>query len=508
MKKLTKISFYILLCVGFVLTSCSEEELPLEDNGEVVAVDSQLTNLMVRTSSENNAPDSIDCIDFVYPISFFIYDANNQQTGTQTVNSDVELFLFLSGLTPGSTVAIDFPISVILQDGSIVEVNSNTELATLISNCASGGGNQVPSNLEDILTTGSWFVTYFFDDVEETSNYAGYEFNFNTDNTALANNGTNNVNGTWSLTGSSTPDLNLFFGTTNPFDELDEDWDIIEATNDIIRLKHISGGNGDVDFLTYERTPNTGGGGGGGTGGGSGTLVETLVDGVWYVNLLEDDGNNETCHFQAYEFTFNANQTVIAVSPNNTKNGSWAVTNSSSGQDLVLNFQTTGSNDPFDDLNDDWDLISFDAQSISLIDISGGNGGTDYLTFGRNPYTGCTGGGGGTQGLVDVLSDGQWFVQSYIDDGDDETYHYTSYTIVFNIDGTVVATNSNGTINGTWNVTNSSSGLDLVLNFGGQIPFDEFNDDWDVSNYTTTLVELFDVSGGNGGTDYLTFAKL
>ena len=50
--------------------------------------------------------------------------------------------------------------------------------------------------------------------------------------------------------------------------------------------------------------------------------------------------------------------------------------------------------------------------------------------------------------------------------------------------------------------------LDLLLDFGTQIPFDEFNDDWDVLNFTTTLVELQDVSGGGGGTDNLTLQKL
>jgi hypothetical protein len=57
-------------------------------------------------------------------------------------------------------------------------------------------------------------------------------------------------------------------------------------------------------------------------------------------------------------------------------------------------------------------------------------------------------------------------------------------------------------------VVNSSNGLDVILDFGTAMPFDEFNDDWDVVTYNNTRVELFDVSGGNGGTDYLTFQKL
>jgi putative transposase len=38
----------------------------------------------------------------------------------------------------------------------------------------------------------------------------------------------------------------------------------------------------------------------------------------------------------------------------------------------------------FDDLSDDWDIVSIDATTINLIDVSGGNGGTDRLTFKKN----------------------------------------------------------------------------------------------------------------------------
>ncbi|WP_052671364.1 hypothetical protein [Aequorivita vladivostokensis] len=225
------------------------------------------------------------------------------------------------------------------------------------------------------------------------------------------------------------------------------------------------------------------------------------------MNLLDDDGTDETCDYVDYQFTFNANETVTATSTTNTVNGTWAVTSSSSGIDLILNFEITGGDDPFDDLNDDWDVLSFDAQIIKLIDVSGGNGGTDYLDFGRNPYQGCSGGGNTTE-LTNILIDGQWLVASYIDDGDDETNDYNGYALTFNADGSVLTVNSNNTISGTWSVVTSGSGLDVILDFGTAIPFDELNDDWDVVTYTTTRVELFDVSGGNGGTDYLTFEKL
>ena len=72
----------------------------------------------------------------------------------------------------------------------------------------------------------------------------------------------------------------------------------------------------------------------------------------------------------------------------------------------------------------------------------------------------------------------------------------------------MVAVNGSTTISGSWEVIGDPTELQLELDFNSQVPFDEFNDDWDVGNYTDVLVELFDISGGNGGTDYLTFAKL
>jgi len=507
MKNVTRqlVIMFMLTC-AFVVSSCSKDDTlpPNQSNSNTIEQGSELANLMQRTS-DGNDNQSIDCIDFVYPLNFFIYNSDDEQTGTQTVNSDSELLSFMLSLESGTYIELDYPISVVLKDGTVVEVNGNVELLTLITDCASNGDDDIPTDFEDILTSDSWFVTYFFDDEDETSDFAGYEFTFATDNTAQATSTSNTVDGTWNLTSSSTSDLELFFGNNDPFDEMDEDWDIIEATSEIIKLKHISGGDGSVDFLTFERNPSDGGGNGNTAG-----FIDNLITNDWYVNLLEDDGENETCDYVAYQFTFNSDATVMAVSDTNTINGTWAVTNSSSGLDLVLNFEINNEDDPFDDLNDDWDVQEFDANFIKLIDVSGGNGGTDYLNFGRNPYEDCNG-GGNTDDLENILQDGQWSVGSYIDDGDNETNDYNGYVFTFNTDGTAIAESSNDTVNGTWSVTNSSSGIDLVLNFeidSENDPFDDLNDDWDVEQFTTIQVDLKDVSGGDGSTDLLTFVKL
>ena len=47
--------------------------------------------------------------------------------------------------------------------------------------------------------------------------------------------------------------LHINFVTTSEFEELNDDWHILEETSAIIRLEDISGGNGGTDYLTFER---------------------------------------------------------------------------------------------------------------------------------------------------------------------------------------------------------------------------------------------------------------
>lgn len=116
---------------------------------------------------------------------------------------------------------------------------------------------------------GSWKITYFWDtDKDETNNFTGYVFNFNSDGTLVAVKGSNTVSGTWSVVddsnnssndddGNSTDDddFNIFFSvpTTSDFDDLIDDWDIISVSANKIELTDVSGGNGGTDFLTFEK---------------------------------------------------------------------------------------------------------------------------------------------------------------------------------------------------------------------------------------------------------------
>jgi hypothetical protein len=119
--------------------------------------------------------------------------------------------------------------------------------------------NSNQSKAESTAKSGTWRITYYFNsDLEETQNFTGYNFTFGSSLTAT--NGTNNYTGTWSITDSNSNDdtmddlhFNIAFSTPPAFQELSNDWHILEVTDTKIKLTDVSGGNGGTDYLTFEK---------------------------------------------------------------------------------------------------------------------------------------------------------------------------------------------------------------------------------------------------------------
>lgn len=116
------------------------------------------------------------------------------------------------------------------------------------------------------VQTGTWRITNFVDSgIDETNDFAGYNFTFNSNGSLVADNGSTTVTGTWSITNdsgsgssdddgnsSSDIDFNIAFAAPADFAELTEDWHIVSRSSTQIVLIHISGGNGGTDNLTFE----------------------------------------------------------------------------------------------------------------------------------------------------------------------------------------------------------------------------------------------------------------
>lgn len=128
------------------------------------------------------------------------------------------------------------------------------------SSSSTSSGNTT-TGVTNVVSSGTWKITYYYDtDHEETSSFAGYNFTFGANNALTASNGTNNYEGTWSVTDSnsnddSISDLDFIIAFSAPaqFEELSDDWEIIEKSSTVIKLKDVSGGNGGTDFLTFTK---------------------------------------------------------------------------------------------------------------------------------------------------------------------------------------------------------------------------------------------------------------
>lgn len=109
--------------------------------------------------------------------------------------------------------------------------------------------------------------------------------------------------------------------------------------------------------------------------------------GTWRITRFIDSGTDETNHFLGYNFTFGSNGVLNASNGVNSYTGTWSITDGNSNDDnpadLDFNIFFNLTND-FEDLNDDWEIIARADARIELKDVSGGNGGTDYLTFEKN----------------------------------------------------------------------------------------------------------------------------
>jgi hypothetical protein len=119
-----------------------------------------------------------------------------------------------------------------------------------------------------------------------------------------------------------------------------------------------------------------------------------------------------------------------------------------------------------------------------------------------------------------IARSGSWEITYFYDSDQEETGNFSGYSFSFNEDGTIVAVNGNTTVTGVWSITDnsnsssdddgssSSNDNDFNVFFASPANFEDLSDDWDIISISDTKIELIDVSGGNGGTDYLTFMKL
>lgn len=106
-----------------------------------------------------------------------------------------------------------------------------------------------------------------------------------------------------------------------------------------------------------------------------------------------------------------------------------------------------------------------------------------------------------------TVASGTWRVTYYWDTDHEETSNFSGYSFTFAGGNVLTAVSGGTTVTGTWQTGTDNSTVKLIISFASPANFAEISEDWHVLERTDTKIRLQHISGGSGGTDYLTFEK-
>jgi hypothetical protein len=101
--------------------------------------------------------------------------------------------------------------------------------------------------------------------------------------------------------------------------------------------------------------------------------------------------------------------------------------------------------------------------------------------------------GSDTQSVSAFLVDNNGLIISILtDDETDETYYFEDYKFNFNSDGSVVATDANEAISGTYSIFLDDGIIELRINFPNIQNVNELNDDWSFISINQNTIRFDD----------------
>ncbi|MBF8149139.1 hypothetical protein ITJ86_04480 [Winogradskyella sp. F6397] len=223
----------------------------------------QLEDYADDCNDENEFDDDIECLDFVYPISASVFNTNNEVIETLTFTNDYDLYEFIDDIDEDDLIGFEFPISIVIADGTEIVINNFNELDDAIDefddDCDEDDdfdygdddcNNCTPSQLQSVLTACSdWHIDELErNDNDLENNYNGYLFNFFADETVTVAWSGNSASGTWIINGTGN-DITVTFDIPG-FDDINTTWhlDEIDNDNDDVEIDFAIGDDDELEF--------------------------------------------------------------------------------------------------------------------------------------------------------------------------------------------------------------------------------------------------------------------
>lgn len=454
----------------------------LSDHSEVTIQNRDaLENLVKECRGDNEEDDDVECIDFQYPISFSVFNSEFQIINVVNIESDNQLHKFIKRIKNAEVIAsINFPLNLVLADGTIITVNTNAELAAAIKEAKNacdedddndyGDTDFTKERLDTYLKICPWVVYEFqrnatnFDD-----KYNSYVLNFKNDGVVvMRSRGGDMLTGTWSTRVTDRGALlKLEF---NNLADFTLEWIVYDIEYGTIKVYEVGGNriilkkNCDVVLdITKERIENY------------------LQECFWRVERLSIEGVDKEKDYIGTPLKFFANNEVKLRVNGEFVTGTYEVGVRNIG--FVLKITLDGR----PELKLEW-LITF--LEPGLIKLENAN---SKMILKKH----CFDIDDDLKYVDAVIINGDWKVANY-DDGlvhvVDPTTNFEGYTINFLITGRIKITDpNNGITAGSW-LAYRNDGLFLGLHFANQAPFNELTHRWVIKSITPNRIELKDLS--------------
>ncbi len=437
--------------------------ITLGDFSQIVIESKEALRELAASCLEGGEDEDVECIDFVYPITLFTFDIDNEITARVTVNSDRELRNFIDELEVGTLVGFDFPLTLVKADGTEVVVDSNAELARTLEAAKDACDEDDDDDFNDddfdeerfdfCLTECPWLVTQVVrNSVDATEQYERFLMNFMEDGSVTVQDREGNMlNGEWSATFTDRgPLLTLEFDTLVDFNL---EWLVYEIRDHTIKLFSDAGNR----IILEQRCEDDG-------NGQDDCDIETVADYlencVWQVADTNLDLN-----FEGIIDFSNRNIHAFDASGMAVDEGNWATT------DNGLQFNDLFG--PIAPINGGWSIAECREDRIKLV-----NDQEQFVVLEKD----CEDDGNvDPDSLRNILRECEWIIKKVKNQGE-EIERLLGYEFNFMGEGLVTLGNGITTSEGSWEIGPNEEGqLALLITFGEE-PAVNFN--WPLRDLT------------------------
>ena len=110
----------------------------------------------------------------------------------------------------------------------------------------------------------------------------------------------------------------------------------------------------------------------------------------------------------------------------------------------------------------------------------------------------------GSSALAGIITSGTWHVSYFHEGSNDHTSNFSGYTFTFGSGGTMTATDSSGSVSGTWR-TDDSNANEFHMSIGSSASLTDLSHGWLITSQSSAEIQMKD--DGGSSSEELHFSK-